>query len=93
MKELLFQGEREEIGLVVVLWRQLKSRGRFDPSIAARALELARHLGVEKEYEANLATLAPSCVAAGTPIVQAAGKAGIESRPGGRWHEKLRDRR
>ena len=45
---------KEEVALALILWRDFKSQGRFEPEIVKQMLELARYLGVSAQLEALL---------------------------------------
>ena len=50
---------KEEVALALILWRDFKSQGRYDPEIVKQMLELARFIGVLEQIEALLPRVPP----------------------------------
>lgn len=42
---------KQELALMVLLWRDFKGQGKFDPAIVIQAIRFAKMFGIEKEYE------------------------------------------
>lgn len=45
------QAGKEELALALILWKDFKSQGKFDPGITLTAIELADCIGVKPEFE------------------------------------------
>lgn len=50
---------REELALALLLWKDFKSEGRFDPELIKMAVMFADVLGVRKEFDGMLSKLPP----------------------------------
>lgn len=58
MKQLS-EGGREELALALILLKDFKSAGKFDPDMIMRVYGLADHLGVRKEFDKMLPQIPP----------------------------------
>lgn len=58
MAQLTPEG-KEEVALALLLLKDFKCNGRFDIEVTKQILGLAKHLGVEKEFEAMLSKVPP----------------------------------
>lgn len=59
MGEQLSDAGKEELAIALVLWKDFKAQGKFDPDVALQMFSLADHLGIRKETEKMLAKLPP----------------------------------
>lgn len=55
----LSEAGKEELALALLLWRDFKANGRYDPRIAIQMFELAQMLGVEQQLHFLMANLPP----------------------------------
>ena len=55
----LSQAGKEELALALLLLKDFKSEGRFDPEITLSVLKIANHLGVLKEFETLMTQIPP----------------------------------
>lgn len=58
MNELSKAG-KEEFALAILLWKDFKCAGRFEPDITMQALMMAKHLGVMAEFNSLMTQLPP----------------------------------
>jgi hypothetical protein len=55
----LSQAGKEELALALLLLKDFKSEGRFDPEITLSVLKMAQHLGVLEEFNKLLTQVPP----------------------------------
>jgi hypothetical protein len=55
----LSEDGREALALALILLRDFKAGGKFDPDLAIQIIEFANYLGVGKEYEKLQSTVPP----------------------------------
>ena len=62
MKRLadLSDAGRNELALALLLWKDFKADGKFDPDILMQAYELADMLGVKSHFEQLIRTIPTS---------------------------------
>jgi len=56
--ELTKEG-KQEFALAIILWKDFKSEGRFDPKLTITAIRMAKMIGVEKEYDELMTKIPP----------------------------------
>ena len=53
------QAWKDEIAMALLLWKDFKADGRFDPTVVMTVLRLADDLGVREEYDELIVTIPP----------------------------------
>lgn len=51
MTKQLNEDGRQQVALALILLKDFKSQGRFDPDLTLMIIEMADHLGVRSEYD------------------------------------------
>jgi hypothetical protein len=59
MKATLTPEGREDLAFALLLLKDFKSKGRFDPDITIQIIGLAKALGVSAEYDKLLTVIPP----------------------------------
>jgi hypothetical protein len=59
LKKIISQAGKEEPALALLLWKDFKCQGKLDIQVTKQALELAKELGVEEEFDKISSMLPP----------------------------------
>lgn len=51
MKNQLSEEGREQLALALIIWKDFKSEGRYDPDLTIQMIRLADHIGVRAELD------------------------------------------
>ena len=55
----LTENAKKELALALILWKDFKTEGKFDPELSLQAMKMADYLDVRAQYDSLLSQIPP----------------------------------